>query len=147
MSQSLRMPSPSGSVVAGAVAESPFVGVVAGDGVVVVGGVAVEGRRGERQREGPGRGRGVGVVGRVGGAHHERVSALAQVAVARGELHAAHVPAAAPGPSRRHSNDPPDSDAENPNDGEASSIDPYGPVSIVVCGGVLSIVKLRLAGV
>ena len=145
MRQSLRMPSPSGSVVAGAVAESPFVGVLVGGEVAVVGGGAgTEGAAGS-----------VSVKVRVAGVG----SVLSAASVARTGMCAGpqrgrcspwgscRVSTRAPGPSRRHSKVEPGSEAENTNAGEASSVDPTGPASIVVSGGVVSTVNVRVAGV
>ena len=79
-------------------------------------------------------------------ARTENVYAPSASAVyACGDVHAAYVPVAAPGPSSLHSNVAPASDV-NPNDGEFTLINPVGPVVIVVSGATVSTVNDLVAG-
>jgi hypothetical protein len=59
-----------------------------------------------------------------------------------GDVQLVHAP-----PSTRHSNVEPPWSAENAKSGVASGVGPLGPLSIVVCGAVVSRVKEREAGV
>ena len=84
----------------------------------------------------------VGVAGRVGRAHLERVRAVVEAAERLRRRARCQAP-----PSIRHSKLEPGSLDVNSNVGVASAVGPDGPASIVVCGAVVSTVKLRLAGV
>ena len=61
-----------------------------------------------------------------------------------GDEHAANIPTAVPGPSRRHSNVTPVSCEENVNWMLRVLIGPLGPLSIVVLGAVVSTVQVTL---
>ena len=56
------------------------------------------------------------------------------------------MPVVAPGPSSLHSKVEPASVEVNANDGEATFVEPVGPVVIAVSGAAVSTVKDRVAG-
>jgi hypothetical protein len=66
---------------------------------------------------------------------------------ARGEVHAAYVPVAAPGPSSLHSKVEPGLVELKPNDGDELFVVPVGPLEIEVSGAEVSTVNDRVAGV